>query len=229
MKVFISYSHIDKGIVEQIISFFKDNNIRYFLDEKDINWGDNIKKKINDEISKDITHELVIISPASVKSQWVAYEIGFASAKGVTILPYLTHPSIDIPSFISEYNYVAKMDDLKDFFEKAMEKVVYMRIVNEEGVEEKVQVVIAFEFKDTKKEYVIYTKDERDNNGNVTAYISSVDRSGEMPQLQGVSPSEWDRVKAVVRKLADKDGQNDFYSNLLEDVRFTDGEETEYL
>lgn len=229
MKVFISYSHVDKGIVEEITSFFKDNNIRYFLDEKDINWGDNIKKKINDEISKDITHELVIISPASVKSQWVAYEIGFASAKGVTILPYLIHPSIDVPSFISEYNYVIKMDDLKNFFEQEMEKEVYMCIVNEEGVEEHVKVIIAFEFKDIKKEYVVYTRDERDQNGNVTVYISSVDRSGEIPQLKDVSPSEWDRVKGVVRKLADKDGENDFYSNLLDDVRFTDGEDTEYL
>ena len=42
-----------------------------------------------------------------------------------------------------------------------------MSIVAEDGSIEEVEVILAFEFKDTKKEYVIYTKNEKDENENI--------------------------------------------------------------
>ncbi len=81
-----------------------------------------------------------------------------------------------------------------------------MSIVQEDGSIDEVEVVIAFEFKDTKREYVVYTKNETDENGNVTVYVSYVDRSGDGPRLLGIEDEEeWNRVKDVLRKLAKKD------------------------
>ncbi len=82
-----------------------------------------------------------------------------------------------------------------------------MSIIEEDGSIDEVEVVIAFEFKDTKKEYVVYTKNEKDENGNVTVYVSRVDRSqGDTPQLYGIEDEqEWNRVKDVLRKLSKKD------------------------
>ena len=78
-----------------------------------------------------------------------------------------------------------------------------MSIVQEDGSIDEVEVVIAFEFKDTKKEYVVYTKNEKDANGNVTVYVSRVERNGGTPQLFGVdNEEEWNRVKDVLRKLS---------------------------
>ena len=77
-----------------------------------------------------------------------------------------------------------------------------MSIVQEDGSIDEVEVVIAFEFKDTKKEYVVYTKNEKDANGNVTVYVSRIERNGETPQLYGVDKEEWNRVKDVLRKLS---------------------------
>ena len=78
-----------------------------------------------------------------------------------------------------------------------------MSIVNEDGSVEKVEVILAFEFKDNKKEYVVYTRDEKDDNGNVTVYVSRIERNGETPQLYGVdNEEEWNRVKDVLRKLS---------------------------
>ena len=78
-----------------------------------------------------------------------------------------------------------------------------MSIVQEDGSIDEVEVVIAFEFKDTKKEYVVYTKNEKDANGNVTVYVSRIEKNGETPQLFGVDDEiEWNRVKDVLRKLS---------------------------
>ncbi|MBP3841337.1 MAG: DUF1292 domain-containing protein [Bacilli bacterium] len=81
-----------------------------------------------------------------------------------------------------------------------------MSIVNEDGQTEEVEVILAFEFKDNKKEYVVYTKNEKDENGNVTVYVSNVDRTNEVPSLLGIdSESEWNRIKDVLRELSNTD------------------------
>lgn len=85
-------------------------------------------------------------------------------------------------------------------------KKVTMSIIGEDGSIDEVEVVIAFEFKDTKNEYVVYTKNEKDENGNVTVYVSRVDRSGETPRLYGIDDEEeWNRVKDVLRRLSKKE------------------------
>jgi len=84
-----------------------------------------------------------------------------------------------------------------------MEEKKVMRIVSEDGSTEEVEVVFAFEFKDNKKEYVIYTKNERDEDNNITVYVSNVDRSDGNAKLLGVeSEEEWNRIKDVLRELA---------------------------
>lgn len=86
--------------------------------------------------------------------------------------------------------------------EQKVEKEI-MTIVSEDGTVEEVEVILAFEFKDNKKEYVIYTKNERDENDNITVYVSNVDRSSGEPKLVGVDDEEeWSRVKDVLRELS---------------------------
>ena len=72
-----------------------------------------------------------------------------------------------------------------------------------DGTKEEVEVLLAFKFNDNNKEYVIYTKNEVDDNGNVTIYISNVVRNGENVTLTTVSDeSEWARIKDVLRDLS---------------------------
>ena len=86
--------------------------------------------------------------------------------------------------------------------DKQNEKKV-MSIVSNDGAIEDVEVILAFEFKDTNKEYVVYTKNEKDENENVTVYVSNVDRSSGSPKLMGIEEDEeWNRVKDVLRELS---------------------------
>ena len=86
--------------------------------------------------------------------------------------------------------------------ERENEKKV-MSIVSNDGAIENVEVILAFEFKDTNKEYVVYTKNEKDENGNITVYVSNIDRSGEEPKLLGVeNENEGNKIKDVLRELS---------------------------
>ncbi len=72
-----------------------------------------------------------------------------------------------------------------------------------DGTKEEVEVLLAFKFNDNNKEYVIYTKNEVDDKGNVTIYISNVDRVGNNVTLSTVSDdNDWTRIKNVLRELS---------------------------
>ena len=78
-----------------------------------------------------------------------------------------------------------------------------MKTTNPDGTQEEVEVLLAFKFNDNGKEYVIYTKNEVDENGNVTIYISNVLRNCDEVTLETVSDdSEWARIKGVLRELS---------------------------
>ena len=81
-----------------------------------------------------------------------------------------------------------------------------LSIVKEDGTKEEVELLICFEFNDTKKEYVVYTRNEKDENGNITIYVSNIDRSGEVPKMGAIdNDEEWSRIKDVLRELSKND------------------------
>ena len=87
-----------------------------------------------------------------------------------------------------------------------MDNKKVLSIIKEDGTTEEVELIISFEFNDTKKEYVVYTRNEKDQNGNTTLYVSSVDRTGDKPKMGGIeSDEEWSRIKDVLRELAKND------------------------
>lgn len=116
MKIFISYSHIDSEIADKLSQILNKTEIDFFLDKKNIKWGENLQEKIIDELDNKTTHIIPIISPASIKSQWVVYEIITAKNKNITILPFLTHPSMDIPFFLKDLKYTSKLEDIDNYF-----------------------------------------------------------------------------------------------------------------
>lgn len=80
-----------------------------------------------------------------------------------------------------------------------------MSIVLEDGTVDEAELLFAFEFNDTKKEYVVYTKNEKDESGNITIYVSSVIREGENFKLGSIETDEdWARIKDVLRELSKK-------------------------
>ena len=114
MKVFISYSSIDEDQARLVANILDDIDVQYFFDKKDISWGNVVNSDISEGISES-NALILILSPASIKSQWVSFEIGFATALNKKVLPYLTHPSIDVPGFLQRLKYITKKEVEKIF------------------------------------------------------------------------------------------------------------------
>ena len=84
-----------------------------------------------------------------------------------------------------------------------MENKKIMSITKQDGTVEEVELLIGFTFKDTNKEYVVFTKNEKDDRGNTTLYVSSIDRTNNINKLSGInSDEEWVKIKDVLRELA---------------------------
>ena len=81
-------------------------------------------------------------------------------------------------------------------------------IIQNDGSIDEVEVLVSFEFVDTKKRYVIYTKNEVDDRGNVTIYAASIiENETGKAKLGGIdTDEEWSRIKEVIKSLA-KEGQ----------------------
>ena len=78
-----------------------------------------------------------------------------------------------------------------------------LTIVDSKGVETEVEVVIAFKIEATNKEYVIYTKNEKDEDGNITIYASALAEVNGEKQLIGIATDEeWEKIKEIIKELA---------------------------
>ena len=72
-KVFISYNHGDKEIVDRIIGYLKQNDITVIIDNESMDAGQKIEKFI--EVINQVDCVLAVISANSLRSKWVGKEI----------------------------------------------------------------------------------------------------------------------------------------------------------
>lgn len=129
--VFISYSHNDKAIVEQIIRDLESHDITFWWDKlishgigRDTpGWTNQIEIAI--ESSKCV---LVILSPDSKTSPWVANELAYAQTLNKTIFPLLARgdPAHSTPLSLMSAQHIdicGKDDDYKRGIEQLVKAI----------------------------------------------------------------------------------------------------------
>lgn len=112
--LFISYSHTDKEFAVNFSKRLTRAGIKHFRDVASIRWGESIPRRVREGL-ESATHLVVLISPGSAESQWVAYEMGYAHGRNVDLVPYLLHPSMKIPGFIANLRCMVTRKDEADF------------------------------------------------------------------------------------------------------------------
>ena len=82
-----------------------------------------------------------------------------------------------------------------------MAEVKKMIITEPDGSEVEVDVVVSFYNKDKTKQYVMYTRNEKQGD-NTIVYTSSIIRDGEKIFLDEIeSDEEWLEVKDIIREM----------------------------
>ncbi len=71
-----------------------------------------------------------------------------------------------------------------------MEGKETLKIIDENGIEKEVEVLSYFKLKSNGKDYLIYTENQTDENGNVLTYTSEVVEDGETVELKGIDDPE---------------------------------------
>lgn len=89
-----------------------------------------------------------------------------------------------------------------------MEEKKTIKIFDENGVEKEVEVIAYFTLAANNKDYLIYTENKTDANGNVEVYTSEVvHKDDNTTELLGVDDDNvWAEIKKVMIEIA-KDGE----------------------
>ena len=115
-SIFLSHSSIDKPFVRKLAADIRRSGFFVWVDEAEIKIGDSLIEKIENGI--DNTDFLgVVISSASIKSEWVNREVRIALSqeilgKRIKVLPILLE-NVAIPSFLIDKKYADFTSDEK--------------------------------------------------------------------------------------------------------------------
>lgn len=122
MKVFISHSSKDKWAAKRISEEIESLEIETFLDEKDISTGQSIDQSIKSNIN-DCDDFLILLTPASIKSEWVLIELGGALALGKNIVPVLLYVGAnEIPKIIS-LRLARDINDIRKYYGELQDRL----------------------------------------------------------------------------------------------------------
>jgi hypothetical protein len=108
MKVFISHSSVDKEFVRTLKRDLNANGILTWVDEDQITIGDSLTEKLDSGLTQS-SHFIIVLSQASVNSDWVKYEIQKALVnKKIKLLNKIIpikYNECEIPSEFSDLLY----------------------------------------------------------------------------------------------------------------------------
>jgi hypothetical protein len=119
--VFISYQNSDKSEAKKIADYFISAGINVYFDEYDSDLKRTTQSSNPNRVTKllckginNSTHMLVVISPSTIVSKWVPFEIGYGYDKtDLSVLCLKGIPKGGLPEYIRTANIIRDLYDLK--------------------------------------------------------------------------------------------------------------------
>lgn len=74
-------------------------------------------------------------------------------------------------------------------------------VIDTDGEVQQVEVLLAFESETTKKQYIVYTKNEIGSNDRIVLYASTMLEKDQKIILEDISDQEWLIVKDKMREV----------------------------
>ena len=199
-------------------------------------WGTDLKKQLTERYIESSKFVVAVFSKEYIKKYWTKFEYEHlrkrlegdkSSVFGIAtdgIIPddWPTNRECVHASDYSTEEIATMMKSKLDAFRKRKEEIKKNTMIlnNSDGSTEEVEVIFAFRFNDTGREYVTYTKNEIDEKGNIIIYTSEVIHNSETEvELRGLSEDEWMRVRTVIRQNS-TDNEDVFGGLLLDSEGF---------
>lgn len=111
-KIFISSAQRDSDLVHDLARRLDIAGLKVMTPAKSMDAGENesIKTKISDELRK-ADEVIVILTKNSIDSQWLLFEMGYATSLGKHVTPLIqgVEPE-ELPEIISQMEYVKYAD-----------------------------------------------------------------------------------------------------------------------
>jgi len=121
-KVFFSHSSRDKWICIRIAMLLAEHRVQSHLDAFDFDAGRNIGEEVKQGIRQS-NELLVLLSPASVDSDWVKHEAGIADAYDLPITLVLLHVTLEQRPAPLIGLLAISMDELDSYAERLGKKL----------------------------------------------------------------------------------------------------------
>ena len=82
------------------------------------------------------------------------------------------------------------------------DEVMTFKVINDEGKEIECEVLFTFESDETKKNYIVYTDNSLDDEGNVRVFASIYDPNDEETKLLPIeTDKEWKIIETILEEL----------------------------
>mgnify|MGYP002857752850 CR=1 FL=1 len=83
-----------------------------------------------------------------------------------------------------------------------MEEKMTFTVMNDEGKEVECEVLFTFESDETKKNYIVYTDNTKDDEGNTKVYASIYNPDEDQTKLMPIeSDKEWKIIETILEEL----------------------------
>lgn len=132
-QIFLRYASNDREVAHKIVEKLKEEEIRVWFDEYELQPGDSIAKSIENTISAS-DYLIVLLSPSSVSSTWMQKELGATLSndlifRDITLLPALI-ADCEIPEFLSSYQYLDLRIDFEDGMNRLVEQIGIIPVID---------------------------------------------------------------------------------------------------
>ena len=85
------------------------------------------------------------------------------------------------------------------------EEVMTFKVMSDEGKEVECEVLFTFESEETKKNYIVYTDQSKDDNGNIQVYASIYDPENPNSKLEPIeTEKEWKVIETILETLQEE-------------------------
>ena len=90
-----------------------------------------------------------------------------------------------------------------------MEEKNTFTVMNDKGEEVTCEVLFTFESEETKKNYIVYTDNTTDDEGNVKVYASVFDPEAENTELMPIETDrEWKIIETILDSIQEENKKN---------------------